>query len=66
MFGLDLLEKLGYSVFKKRILIDPIKIYAILKCLVPICAKDLEIFLGLCNYYLRFISCVAYIAAPHY
>lgn len=55
---------LGHIVSKKGISIDPSKIEAITKWPTPTECREVQQFLGLCNYYRRFIRKCATIAKP--
>ena len=46
--------------------VDPAKIEAVAKCAPPTCVKDLQIFLGMCNYYAKFVPSFAKTATPLY
>ena len=46
--------------------VDPAKTEAIDKCPKPTCVKELQIFLGMCNYYAKFVASFANVAAPLY
>ena len=45
---------------------DPAKTRAIAECHPPTCVKELQMFLGMCNYYGKFVSGFAKVAAPLY
>jgi len=47
---------MGYIVGKNGIKMDQSKVEAILKLKPPACLKDLQRFLGMVNYYRRFIK----------
>ena len=55
---------LGFVVSSKGILPDPDKISAVKSFPVPKSVKDVRSFLGLCNYYRRFVKDFAKIASP--
>ena len=55
---------LGFVVSSEGILPDPGKLSAVETFPVPSCVKDVRSFLGLCNYYRRFVKDFAKIASP--
>ncbi|CAF1094442.1 unnamed protein product, partial [Brachionus calyciflorus] len=55
---------LGHIVSKNEIKMDPSKIEAIKKRLAPKTVKQLQSFIGLCNFYRRFVPKFSYIAQP--
>jgi len=55
---------LGFVVSSKGILPDPDKISAVKSFHVPKSVRDVRSFLGLCNYYRRFVKDFAKIASP--
>ncbi|MBE6133033.1 MAG: hypothetical protein E7180_06615 [Erysipelotrichaceae bacterium] len=55
---------LGYVISKDGLKADPEKINAILKWPVPTTVKEVQSFIGLCNYYRIFIKDFAKIASP--
>ena len=55
---------LGFVVSSEGILPDPDKILAVKSFPVPKSVKDVRSFLGLCNYYRRFVEGFAKIASP--
>ena len=57
---------LGHSVSKNGITADFDKINAIMKLLRPSNAKGVQVFMGHCGYYRRFIYMYAEIARPLY
>src|SRR5262245_30885590 len=60
-------EYLGVIVGNGRIRMDPVKIQGISEWPTPKCKRDLQSFLGFCNFYRRFIHHFAQIAHPlHY
>ena len=58
------IEFLGHIIDGDGIRTDPAKIAAVHDCPVPRTLKDLQAFLGLCNYYNRFVRDFAKIAQP--
>lgn len=58
------LEYLGHITDKHGIQVDPSKVRAIQQWPQPAGVKDLQSFLGLANYYRKFIKGFAHIAAP--
>ena len=58
------MEFLGHIVGQGIVRMDPAKVSAILDCPAPQTVKELQSFLGLTNYYNRFIHTFANIAAP--
>ena len=58
------MEYLGHVVSRDGIRPDPSKIKAVEEFPIPRCIKDVRSFLGLANYYRRFIKNFAAIAAP--
>src|SRR3989440_229865 len=63
-FDKEEVEFLGHIIGKDGIRMDPRKIQAILEWPVPENLKDLQAFLGLANYYRRFIKHYSKIAGP--
>jgi hypothetical protein len=63
-FGMSEVEFLGHVVNENGIMVDPRKINVIRNWPGPENVKDLRSFLGLANYYRRFISKYSLIAAP--
>ena len=57
---------LGHVVSEKGISTDPKKVEKVRQCLEPTKVKEVRSFLGLTNYYRRFIAHYAEIAAPMY
>ena len=55
---------LGHVVSHSGIYTDPAKIKAVRDWPIPISAKQVRSFLGLCSYYRKFIHCFAVIARP--
>jgi len=56
------LDFFGHRISSKWIFIDPKKVSFILEWVIPNNVKELQSFLGLTNYYQRFIPRVAFIA----
>ena len=65
-FVLHQLEYLGHIITTEGIGVDPSKTSAIGKLAQPTCKKELQMFLGMCNYYARFVHHYVHIAAPLY
>jgi transposase InsO family protein len=63
-FGLHKLEFLGHVVGANGIEMDPAKVSIVQEWPVPTNLTELRSFLGLCNYYRRFINQFALIAQP--
>eukprot|EP00833_Pecoramyces_ruminatium_P005437 jgi/Orpsp1_1/1179469/evm.model.c7180000069456.1 len=63
-FDKNEVEFLGYVLSGKGVSIDPKKIKSIKEWPIPTCVKDVQIFIGLCNYYRRFVMNFAQIARP--
>src|SRR3954469_2797242 len=63
-FFKNAVEYLGYIISSKGIATDPKKITAIQEWPEPKNIKELQSFLGLCNYYCRFILDYSWVAAP--
>ena len=57
-------EFLGHVISGKGIATDPKKIESVRDWPTPTCVKDVQRFIGLCNYYRRFIKNFATIAKP--
>ena len=55
---------LGYVISGKGISTDPEKIKSVKEWPTPTCVKDVQRFVGLCNYYRRFVENFAQIARP--
>lgn len=63
-FGLRQVEFLGHLVGGDGIRVDPAKVAAIREWPTPACVKDIQSFLGLANYYNRFVKDFAAVSAP--
>lgn len=63
-FFQESIEFLGHIIDGNGIRTDPAKIAAVQNCPVPRTLKDLQSFLGLCNYYNRFVRNFAQLAQP--
>ena len=63
-FARSSVEYLGHVVSRDGIRPDPSKIAAVATFPVPRCVRDVRSFLGLANYYHRFIHNFAFIASP--
>ena len=63
-FGCSEIEYLGHVVSRDGIRPDPSKINAVEELPIPRCPKGIRSFLGLANYYRRFIKNFAAIASP--
>jgi len=63
-FDKDKVEFLGHIITGSGISTDPKKIKSIEEWPVPNCVKDVQRFMGLCNYYRRFVKNFAAIAKP--
>lgn len=63
-FFQESIEFLGHIIDGNGIHTDPEKIAAVKNCPIPRTLKDLQSFLGLCNYYNRFVRNFAQIAQP--
>ena len=63
-FDKDKVEFLGHVISGKGISTDPNKIKSIEEWPVPKSVKDVQRFVGLCNYYRRFVENFANIAKP--
>ena len=57
-------EFLGHQVSSQGIQVVDSKVDAVVKWPTPTCVRDVQAFLGLCNYYRRFIKAFALIALP--
>ena len=65
-FAMSSFEYLGHVITPNGIQVDPNKMNAIAQLATPICKKELQSFLGMCNYYAKFVHKYAHIAAPLY
>ena len=65
-FGLTELEYLGHIITNGSVKPDPRKTQAILKWKSPENIKQLQTFLGFCNYYGKFVPHFAHLASPLY
>jgi len=63
-FFADSIDFLGHRISSKGILMDPHKIESTVTWPVPSCVKDVQSFIGLANYYRRFIQDFAKVAHP--
>jgi len=63
-FARDQVEFLGFIIGRKSLQMDPAKLNTIKQWPIPSSVKDIESFLGFCNFYRRFISHYAKIARP--
>ena len=63
-FGLDRVVYLGHVLSKDGVSVDFEKIEKVQNFPVPASQKDLKSFLGLCNYYRRFVKGYAHIVSP--
>ena len=63
-FFADSIDFLGHRISGKGILMDPHKVESIITWPVPSCVKDVQYFIGLANYYRRFIQDFAKLARP--
>ena len=57
------LEYLGHLVIQYRIIVDLTKAKVMYKCLPLNNIKELQMFLGMCNYYAKFVLQYAYVAS---
>ena len=65
-FALDKIEFLGHIISKNGIRTDPGKVDAIVSWPIPSNIIELQRFLGIANYYCRFVEKYVHIAAPLY
>jgi hypothetical protein len=63
-FFKESVEYLGHVISSKGISMDPKKVEAVKQWPIPTNIKEMQSFLGLCNYYRRFIEGYSKIAAP--
>ena len=63
-FFKESVEYLGHIISSKGISTNPKKVKSIKQWLVPSNLKEMQLFLGLCNYYRQFIEGYSKIAAP--
>ena len=63
-FWLDRVQFLSHVISKDSIIVDPMKIEAISKRLVPTSVTEIRSFLGLAGYYRRFVKEFWSLAAP--
>jgi transposase InsO family protein len=63
-FGLTSMPFLGHVISGAGISMDPAKVDAITQWPAPTCVLDLQRFLGLANYYRRFVKDYSKVAAP--
>ena len=66
LFHVPEIEFLGHVISGSEIKMDPKKIEAVRNWPTPTSVKELQSFLGLCNYYRRFIKNFSLIASPLY
>ena len=66
MFACSQLEYLGHLVTKDGVKVDPSKTEAINNMPAPTNKRELQVFLGMCNYYSRFVLGYAQVASPLY
>ena len=57
-------EYLGVIVSENKVKMDPVKVEGIMDWPTPQCKRDVQVFLGFCNFYRRFIEHFAGIARP--
>ena len=55
-------EYLGVIISEGKVQMDPVKVEGIMDWLNPQCKRDVQSFLGFCNFYRRFIHHFAGIA----
>ena len=63
-FFQESVEYLGHIISSKGIATDPEKVKAVQEWPTPTNLKDVQSFLGLCNYYRRFVPSYSHIATP--
>jgi hypothetical protein len=63
-FGTRSIRFLGHIVSYETISMDPIKIRGIVEFATPVCQQDVQRFLGMSNYYRKFIKNFSKLAAP--
>jgi hypothetical protein len=63
-FGMTQVQYLGYIIDEHGVHVDPTKIQFIRDCLAPTTLTELRIFLGLCNFYGRFVLGFSHITWP--
>lgn len=63
-FEQEKIEYLGLIISKDRVEMDPVKVQGILDWPVPKKLKDVQAFIGFCNFYQRFIKDFSNIAKP--
>ena len=63
-FCQELVQCLGHIVSSKELAADPAKIQGVVDCPIPTTKCEVQQFLGLVNYYRRFIRNCAQIAKP--
>ena len=63
-FGLDQLSYLGHVIKQGTITMEPQKVDAISNWPTPTSKKELQTFLGLANYYAKFVRHFATLTAP--
>jgi hypothetical protein len=61
--GLEI-KVLGYIISHNKIMMDPAKVEAIANCLAPTNIRELQRFVGCCNYYSKFVKDFALIVKP--
>jgi len=65
-FGLSRVKYLGHIVSKDGIMVNPGKVECVKNMHAPKSVHELQSFLGLCNYYSKFIHSYAHICNPLY
>ena len=66
VFATDRTPYLGHIISSKGITVDPSKIEAVLRLTEPKTKKELQSFLGLTNFYRKFIEGYSHLFAPLY